>query len=277
MLHFGEPRTPSRWRGGECGGRPLGRPRISTSTPTCRRHRPTRWRSSSGRRGSQCEAGTRGLTTHTVAVVLRSDRGSQRHGVGDAPGAEDGWRSPSEATEDRNSLYRASAVALSRSGGCPQGRPRIATPVRTGAARSRSRWRSPSGATEDRNERGGGACLTAIRGAVVHRSPSEATSGSQNRGHRVRARHHGGGGRPPGRPRIATPAWPTSRRDARVAAAFRSDRGSQQLHRAVRRHEPADVAVALRGDRGSQHTGLDRRQRRQLWRSSFGVIEDRYT
>ncbi len=133
-------------------------------------------------------------------------------------------------------------------------------------------WRSPFGATEDRNNSG---CTYATTGRP-------------------------GGGRPPGRPRIATARAPARcRRPRLLAVALRGDRGSQWRLQAggVRQEPPGgrppgrpeiatyypayviavtpELAVILWGDRGSQPT---RRQRTRLgrrpWRSSFGATED---
>ncbi len=112
------------------------------------------------------------------------------------------WRSPSGATEDRNdSLSLGGRLAL-ECGGRPPGRLRIATCPACWRSQVRSWWRSPSGATEDRNSV---PCQPPYADLRRWRSPSGATE-DRNAGAFGRDVGEGfpGGGRPPGRLRIAT-------------------------------------------------------------------------
>ncbi len=134
-------------------------------------------------------------------------------------------------------------------------------------------WRSPSGAAEDRNSTAASTVTTSFSR----------------------------GGRPPGRPRIATAPGSTSRSaPGAVAVALRGGRGSQRLDDRVLRRERGgggrppgrpriatpgsargtprrrSVAVALRGGRGSQLVRLAvLDQALDVWRSLSGAAEDR--
>ncbi len=109
-------------------------------------------------------------------------------------------------------------------------------------------WRSLSGAAEDRN-------FWEVRGW---------------------GRHGTSGGRPPGRPRIATAsATPPAPRAARVAVALRGGRGSQPRRSRTSPAQVSMVAVALRGGRGSQRGAVEGAAEEGVWRSPSGAAEDR--
>jgi hypothetical protein len=210
------------------------------------------------------------LSSPSVAAALRGGRGSQPRLHLSTPGARGGWRSPSGAAEDRN-------------------------PEHTLAAYEAVMWRSPSGAAEDRND------------GPAHRSRYGATwrsggRGSQRHGHRAdqlrrvlvavafrgaedrnpgctspRRERAAGGGRPPGRPRIATtPRTGRCRRCGGVAVALRGGRGSQ---RAQHRGGARDA------DGGGRPPGRPRIATRRswvrravvTWRPPSGATEDRNT
>lgn len=134
------------------------------------------------------------------------------------------WRSPSEATEDRNGygLWLLILTGVCRLAVALQAT-RIATTLRSWGMNSWIHWRSPSGVTEDRNQ---------IQRWIV--IPQGRT-----------------GGRPLGRPRIAIPRVAAARSSpSRLAAAFCGDRESKQPAQGLRATE--SPAVALRGDPDSQ-------------------------
>ena len=181
------------------------------------------------------------------------------------------WRSPSGATGDRTTLPAPTLTDRLRGGGRPPVRPRIATSAVNASAPSTRAWRSPSGATEDRNNLTDEASPLSQIVAVALRGDR----GSQRRRPQLRRPPHQGGGRPPGRPRIATTRSCARSPPATVAVALRGDRGSQPRpgDAAV---AAAAVAVALRGDRGSQpRHSRDVARRRLEWRSPSGATEDR--
>ncbi len=248
-----------------------------------------------------------------VAVALRADRGSQQGVVGavgrrreelrwpsgapedrnttmtTAASETTGWRLPSGATEDRNPVPHSSRKE--RSGGRPLGRSRIATS------------RSPRGTSRPdrmavvlRGARGSQHRLE--EGRMVCGQVAVAPwgdRGSQLCTRVARARPPRSGGRPPGRPRIATTA--TGPRPG-TAAKWRSssgDRGSQlhpgqgRSHREYGGGRPpgqpriatlappglsspsSRVAVALRGDRGIATPSRTPRPGPRRWRRSpFG-------
>ncbi len=117
---------------------------------------------------------------------------------------------------------------FARRGGRPPGRPRIATSPPPSRRATPPPWRSPSGATEDRNGIIGpvpcfvGVVAVALRGdrgsqrAGAHPDPGGPHGGGRPPGRpriattRPSAPSSPGtsGGRPPGRPRIATRRWP---------------------------------------------------------------------
>jgi hypothetical protein len=221
-----------------------------------------------------------------------------RNEVVSAAGAHPvGWRSPSGATEDRNKI-KVTAKELKRRG-----------------------WRSPSGAAEDRKTgsydalrglaEGGGRPSERPRDATAPRPrrASGSPSGSRLSGWlriatlsmvawRLRRTS---GGRPPGRPRIATPApgvsawrsgpWRSSfgaaeDRNAIVrglvdyvqsSGGRHSERPSTATCGGGRASQPtAGVAVVLRDGRGSQRPAHRTVGRLKLvWRSPSGVAEDR--
>lgn len=223
-----------------------------------------------------------------VAVALRGDRGSQHRPHSPVAHLVGGWRSPPRATEDRNPPRRGSRGEPQCGGRLP-GRPRVATgrasrsrtlvvaaALRGGRGSQRAGWSpGPLGVrvavvlrdAEHRNDSFGGAAgvvavalgdedrndevVTGIRhhltvGVVLRGGLRIATRRS-----RTGRRCWTNGGRPPGRPSIAT--------SARSGRAARAPRG----------------VVALRGERGSQLgvgglRGVERR-----WRSSFGTTEGR--
>ena len=209
------------------GGRPSGRPRIATGWPS---------------------------TPHVVSPP---------------------WRPPFGAAEDRNLLVRAGTERTS-TGGRPSGRPRIATTraarwrrLRTLAAAlrggrgsqprecvrqalARAAWRPPFGAAEDRNdarERDGQppVLAAALRGG----------RGSQQRYTRRRRARETPGGRPSGRPRIATCRSRTS--SLRTCSSWRPPFGAAEDRndRSLQAFEVERLlAAALRGGRGSQPSKL---------------------
>ena len=226
-----------------------------------------------GDRGSQlgCPHGTK--WPQQVAVALRGDRGSQRL-TGEPRGRSDPrWRLPSGATEDRNAQPRqGQRGGAHRGGGCPPGRPRIATfhanrarstchrggcppgrpRIATAAPRpSRpgpERWRLPSGATEDRN-------LRKINGRAVALMVAVALRGDRG------SQHRGRGDR-----RVSIERW-------RLPSGATEDRNAGPKLNACTL--PA-VAVALRGDRGSQPRGpRNDSPRHARWRLPSGATEDR--
>ena len=161
------------------GGRPPWRARIATDlpcltspgvVPVALAHR--------GERGSQ-HLGGRPAHPDPVRVALayRGERGSQprfRAIVADHLAA---WRSPTVASEDRNTSLTGLVVSATARGARPPWRARIATGRASMTGRIRNWWRSPTVASADRNE---------IERAVL-RSAMPA-----------------GGARPPWRARIAT-------------------------------------------------------------------------
>ncbi|SUP60787.1 Uncharacterised protein [Streptomyces griseus] len=237
------------------------------------------------------------------------------------PPGQPGWRSPSGATEDRNLSYSGASQEAAAGGGRPPGRPRIATAACCSSSTPYPPWRLPSGATEDRNwlntcpSAPGGRGWRSPSGATEDRndqlgcthvqvrewrSPSGATE-DRNRPSGLLVPGGACGGRPPGRPRIATRPWSNrstpvtwwrspsggtedrnspddrwGRRSAVVAVALRGGRGSQPILgmggfaglecggrppgrpriatplRETTSPSSSSVAVALRGDRGSQ-------------------------
>lgn len=185
------------------GSQPLGARRFGLSAG--------RWRSLSGEsedRNSQF------LMVCSVTPKWRSPFGATEDGNGDVPvaiGRKPSWRSASGAAEDRNNRSVAAEAREAQGGGRSPGRPRIATPVRSCAARSQSRWRSPFGATGYRNSHTivSAACPVSCNGRPPGRSRIATTIS------RWTGKCRSGGGRPPGRPRIATSlsgygAWPFS-------------------------------------------------------------------
>ncbi len=136
---------------GPTGGRPPGRPRISTAMGGSRTTSPDSWRSPS---------------------MATEDRNTWRWSWMTVPVY---WRSPSGAAEDHNAdLIRRRRAELSPAvvlwgdrgsqpsgrlsvgcarprGGCSPGRPRTATEWPGPRTPSAGHWRSPSGVIEDRN------------------------------------------------------------------------------------------------------------------------------
>ena len=185
--------------GSDGGGRPSGRPRIATSAVSA-------W----GRGG-------------VVAVALRGGRGSQpAHRAAAPPRPRRGGR-PSGRPRIATRYLRVT-VPRSHCGGRPSGRPRIATSSRTMVTSPETLWRSPFGAAEDRNLE-----ETGLRyGEATWRSPFGAAEDRNRCARRPRtktgrwrspfgaaedrnlqragdkANQLGRGGRPSGRPRIAT-------------------------------------------------------------------------
>ncbi|AIA06583.1 hypothetical protein DC74_6142 [Streptomyces noursei] len=209
----------------------------------------------------------------SVAVVLRGGRGSQPLD-GPAPGgAWRVWRSSSGAAVDRNPAVAPYWSDATRGGGRPPGRPWIAThisvkeaarypgvavvlrggrgsqpPTRTRRQQRSREWRSSSGAAVDRNDVAAGREVDADAVAVVLRGGrgSQLTHASDVK------QGHPSGGRPPGRPWIATGfSWSLSWTLTRVAVVLRGGRGSQ-LNNPVVPSSDHVVAVVLRGGRGSQ-------------------------
>ncbi len=200
------------------------------SQPRHRSHRERRGQrvavAPRGDRGSQRRRSLPEGLCGLVAVAPRGDRGSQHlrpvlAGVAGRP-----WRSPPGATEDRN-IPAEFAEVDEPGGGRPPGRPRIATWPPTTDQDLAGGWRSPPGATEDRNlclgdeprcqpavavaPRGDrGSQLLGLgllrRSRAGWRSPPGATEDRNNSEDGYRYTAEGGGGRPPGRPRIATTA-----------------------------------------------------------------------
>ena len=231
------------------GGRPLGRPRIATLALPVQHRVAGLWRSPSGATEDRndlahvaardaIEGGGRPLGRPRIATYTTHCSASIRYRR---------WRSPSGATEDRNSSTPGGAGGIRAGGGRPLGRPRIATDARTRLSGSTAEWRSPSGATEDRNYCGNETCKLEMDVAVAlwgDRGSQRPVRGpSQRRGRR--------GGRPLGRPRIAT-EWGRLRRPL-------SGGGGRPLGR------PRIATTALQSGR----------IRRRRWRSPAGATEDR--
>ena len=235
------------------GGRPPGRPRIATR----------RWsgRSRLRRRGGRPPGRPR------IATCPWTES---------APAARQ-WRSPSGATEDRN-ISRATPSVVCVGWRSPSGATEDRNHPSSSTRRSARRWRSPSGATEDRNTRCSGRHLSRRRVAVALRGDR----GSQPLPRGPRLHPHRRGGRPPGRPRIATrpgsPPWPGAARWRSPSGAtedrnaggdhgvdgllWRSPSGATEDRNAASSSSSradSDVAVTLRGDRGSQQHLLDER------------------
>ncbi|WP_435860813.1 hypothetical protein [Streptomyces spiralis] len=159
-----------------------------------------------------------------------------------------GWRSSSGAAEDRNIWHHTGAAvsnewrstfgaAEDRNLGDYEARERLARQWRSpsGAAEDRNgdaakvhvrwyEWRSPSGAAEDRNRNAAAVKATEF----MWRSPSGAAEDRNPKSRWAVEKPSSSGGRPPGRPRIATTVGSApSTSAAGVAVAFRGGRGSQ--------------------------------------------------
>ena len=240
-------RPPLHVQGLQIGGRPPGRPRIATSTPSsdppCRRfggRPPGRPRIATTTRACP-PPGAPGL-----AVALRGGRGSQPGGHVRPRDVGRHWRSPSGAAEDRNCgvCRQGKYCCLWRSpSGAAEDRNLVAVEIGAGS----THWRSPSGAAEDRNPATGSRTSP----NSPWRSPSGAAE-DRNQYLGAEAGAVGVGGRPPGRPRIATERRPANHL---AAAVWRSPSGAAEdrnlFYTQVCRPQ-LRLAVALRGGRGSQ-------------------------
>ncbi len=201
------------------------------------------------------------------------------------------------AAADRN-YWLPEGVSVEPRGGRPPGRPRIATPSAVSTPPARLGWRSPSGTTEDRNVRDYAAQWQHLLVAAVLRGrPRIATHPSrhcrvQRSGWRplcwaaedcneskwrLAERWHGGGGRPPGRPRIGTPGGTERGRCGRwwPSPSGATEDRNYWLPEGVS-VEPPGVRSPFRGGRGSQPPVLHgERHRPRRWRLSPGATEDR--
>ncbi len=183
----------------------------------------------------------------SVAVALQGGRGSQRPCERRPAPHPPAWRSPSGGTEDRNGNVRRNHEGHREGGGCPSGRPRIAT-----ARAQPNRTPPPSG------------------GRPPGR-PRIATCAPQ--GCRSRRRR---GGRPPGRPRIATVQPALGKADScRVVVALRGGQGSQQEHGGATREHPQEWRSSSRATEDRNMTADRAHSVRIRWRSSSGATEDR--
>src|SRR5690606_21547955 len=136
-----------------------------------------------------------------------------------------------------------------------------------------SGWRSPSGAAEDRNRPGRGL---SGRPAVV------AVALRGGRGSQRQSRHRwpprgGGGGRPPGRPRIATTA--SNSRPAAQAPTWRSPSGAAGQRNGVSTRSGGLSGPGWRSPSGAaedrNRSKSDPFEYAEEWRSPSGAAEDR--
>ncbi len=272
-----------------------GRPRIATRPARAARATWSTWRSSSGapsiatcaaprRTGQQATGGGRPPGRPRIGTADRTRAPSRKcqwrsrfkaaedrnSGVRSCIRRSALWRSPSGVAEDRNAVHRSLTVE-EREWRSPSGTTEDRNLVRESGYRDTQQWRSPSGATEDRNAHALAVTVScSCRGGRPPGRPGIATSPGRSPSSTGRR-----GGRSPGRPRIAT-ARPASR--PAPGGLWRSPNGDRGSQRLLRRGRLADsgAAVTFRGDSGSQRTCRDARSALgSVWRLPFKTTADR--
>ena len=227
------------------GGRPPRRPRIATWHRDHAADHHAGWRPSSATAEDRNAIESAGyLMNAAVAAVLRDGRGSQLDQHHLHRGCGRGWRPSSATAEDRN-LTVAEIASMTRCGGRPPRRPRIATVRRGARPRPTGRWRPSSATAEDRNF----PAQSARSSTMAWWRPSSATAEDRN-----------------------TCSKSASRPAAMVAAVLHDGRGSQLQYRPVpradgRRWRPSsataeDRNVSGRASRGWRARGGGRPPRR---------------